>query len=226
MELIPFRERFLYELLYNGHNFAQKMRQNSEIVKVLPYFVYIAHRWTAVRARQMKYMRLSADFSWSMAVRMSSSEMAESAFWIASSSGVGAVELGHLLLGGGGRLFHQGELDGGEDVIRRDLTRRTGQLIAALAALDGIDEASALQQGKDLLEVDLGDAELFRDADDRDRRASGVIAREIRHGSEAIAALSRNLHLYSLVSQIIILKIYVMLVYYIILKMQEKVNPY
>ena len=142
------------------------------------------------------------------------------------AGGEGAVELGHLLLGGGGRLFHQGELDGGEDVIRRDLTRRTGQLIAALAALDGIDEASALQQGKDLLEVDLGDAELFRDADDRDRRASGVIAREIRHGSEAIAALSRNLHLYSLVSQIIILKIYVMLVYYIILKMQEKVNPY
>ena len=142
------------------------------------------------------------------------------------AGGEGAVELRHLLLGGGRRLLHQGEFDGGEDVVRRDLAGCAGQLVAALAALDGVDEAGALQQGKDLLEVDLGDAELLRDADNRDRRAGRVIAREVRHGSEAVAAFSRNLHLYSLVSHIIILKIYVMLVYYIILKMQEKVNPY
>ena len=36
----------------------------------------------------MKYMRLSVDFSLSMAVRMSSSETEESVFWMASSSGV------------------------------------------------------------------------------------------------------------------------------------------
>ena len=53
------------------------------------------------------------------------------------AGGEGAVELGHLLLGGGGRLFHQGELDGGEDVVRRDLARCAGQLVAALQGLGG-----------------------------------------------------------------------------------------
>ena len=79
-------------MLHNGHNFAQKIRQNDETVNVLPYSASLLLSALSEDACQMKYMRLSADFSWSMAVRMSSSEMAESAFWMASSSGVKTQE--------------------------------------------------------------------------------------------------------------------------------------
>ena len=68
-----------------------------------------------------------------------------------------------------------------------------------MAALDGIDEARALQQREYLLEVDLRDAELLRDTDDRDRLARSVIAGQVRHGRKPVAAFSRNLHRYSLI---------------------------
>ena len=108
--------------------------------------------------------------------------------------GEGTVELRHLFWRCGGRLLHQRELDGREDVVGRDGARRAGELVAALRALDRVHEARALQQGEDLLEVDFRNAELLRDRDDRDGSAGGVAAGEVCHGGEAVAALGGNLH--------------------------------
>ena len=106
----------------------------------------------------------------------------------------GVVELGHLLRRGGRGFLHEGELDGGEDVVGRDLARCAGELVAALRALDGVHEPRALEQGEDLLEVDLRDAELLRNRDDGDGCACGVVACQICHGCQAVASLGRNLH--------------------------------